>query len=162
MSYEYLKKGSYAFNTIAGTDKENHISAFNKQLNFLQEEVNELDEALFNLDVVEAADAVVDAMVVLTGMYQKLENMGVDMDEVVKRVVDNNLSKYPSFHTTQVVQDTVDKYLQEGITITVKEDIEGHCYVFRNAKTGKILKPSTYVPVDLKDCVPEGVKFIYD
>lgn len=155
---EQLKQDTYNFNRIAGTDVETNYQAFYQQYKVLCEEIREVSDALDTRDLTEVVDGVIDTIVVALGMWQKLENLGIDMNKAAELIGHNNLSKYPSLRDDSIVQPTIDKYEAQGIEVTVKKDIPNHCYVFRNKGTGKILKPYGFESVDISSCVPQGVQ----
>ena len=155
---EQLKQDTYNFNPIAGTDVETNYQAFYQQYKVLCEEIREVSDALDMRDLTEVVDGVIDTLVVALGMWQKLENLGIDMNEAAKLIGQNNLSKYPSLRDDFVVQATINKYKAKDIEVVVKKDIPNHCYVFRNKDTGKILKPYGFESVDISSCIPQGVQ----
>lgn len=158
MSIQQLVEDTYDFNAIAGNDKKFSKQSFLEQLAVLEEEVRETREAIEAGDIVEIADGAIDVIVVAAGLVQKLESMGVNMSYALKLIGHNNLEKYPSIHDDSIVDKTLYMYSDKGINAQASVSIEGHCYVFKNAVTGKILKPYGFKAVDLVDCVPEGLK----
>lgn len=155
---EQLKQDTYNFNRIAGTDDETSYESFCQQYKVLYEEVKEVGDGLDTRDLTSVVDGIIDTIVVALGMWQKLENLGIDMNKAAELIGQNNLSKYPSLRDDSVVQATSDKYKAQGIEVVVKKDIPNHCYVFRNKDTGKILKPYGFESVDISSCVPQGVQ----
>ena len=155
---EQLKQDTYNFNRIAGTDIETSYQSFCQQYKVLYEEVKEVGDGIDARDLTEVVDGVIDTIVVAFGMWQKLEDLGVDMGKVAELIGQNNLSKYPSLRDDSVVQATIDKYKAQDIEVVVKKDIPNHCYVFRNKDTGKILKPYGFESVDISSCIPQGVQ----
>ena len=152
---EQLKQGTYTFNTIAGTGDELDDTAFIQQYEVLVEEVKEIGDALVASNLVEVVDGVIDTLVVALGLWQKLENKGVDMNKAAELIAANNLSKYPSLTKSEVVDATIEMYKAKNIEVEVTSNIPYHCYVFRNKATGKILKPYGFESVDISSCVPE-------
>ena len=152
---EQLKQDTYTFNTIAGTDLAVHYEAFWQQFAVLLEEVREIEDALYYSDLTEVVDGVIDTLVVALGLWQKLENKGVDMNKAAELIAANNLSKYPSLTKSEVIAATIEMYKAKNIEVEVTSNIPYHCYVFRNKHTGKILKPYGFESVDISSCLPE-------
>lgn len=94
---------------------EDHIQNLRKDL--IEEELDELNLAIDNQDLVEVADALTDLLYVVYGAGHAF---GIDLDECFKEVHRSNLSK-----------------LGEDFKPIKRED-------------GKVLKPNTYSPPDLK------------
>ena len=94
---------------------EDHIQNLRKDL--IEEELDELNLAIDNQDLVEVADALTDLLYVVYGAGHAF---GIDLDECFKEVHRSNLSK-----------------LGEDFKPIKRED-------------GKVLKPDTYSPPDLK------------
>ena len=94
---------------------EDHIQNLRKDL--IEEELDELNLAIDNQDLVEVADALTDLLYVVYGAGHAF---GIDLDECFKEVHRSNLSK-----------------LGEDFKPIKRED-------------GKVLKPNTYSPPNLK------------
>ena len=87
------------------------------RLDLIEEELEELQYAIDNQNMVEVADALTDLLYVVYGAGHAF---GIDLDECFKEVHQSNLSKLgPDFRPIK------------------RED-------------GKVLKPDTYFPPDLK------------
>jgi predicted HAD superfamily Cof-like phosphohydrolase len=95
--------------------------------------------------VVEILDSACDLFVTVTGLMQKLEAAGFDVATALKRVNENNMSKYIPANKAIHYDPSFTKTLNE----------EYNVYVLRDSNM-KIRKPSGFVSVDLSDCVPEG------
>lgn len=133
------------FNEVAGSLSNVSKESIALQLDLLQEEYLETVEAYDNNNPVEFADGVADCLVIILGMVQKCEAAGYDMDEVLYRVCDNNLSKYIPVGEAIHYNPEYTKELNEKHQV----------FVLKNA-VGKIMKPSDFKSVDLSDLVPEG------
>ena len=149
----YLYENSLRACEIAGQDKEYLYQARKQQLSYIQSEVQELAEALEELDLVEELDACVDILVTVFGYMQKLEQHGARLDKAMVKTADNNLSKFPK--TLEEVQQTQEFYK----TVKNKETVCSYNpdykrYVVRDTN-GKYLKPSSFVENDLSDCFDE-------
>ena len=150
----YLYENSLRACEIAGQDKEFSYQFRKQQLSYIQSEVQELADALEELDLVEELDACQDILVTVFGYLQKLEALGARVDKAMVKTADNNLSKFPT--TLEEVQQTQEFYK----TVKNKESVFGYNsdykrYVVRDMN-GKYLKPSSFVENDLSDCFDKG------
>lgn len=140
-AYNSIKK----FNTISGTldnPSYNEVDLYNS-LGF--EELSESIIALEENNAVEILDGALDEFYIICGKLQILEKMGYNVQEGLKRVCDNNLTKFPP--------QEKGPYLLPDNTYTQDVNEEYKVIVLKN-KVGKIMKPSGFRPVDLSDCVP--------
>mgnify|MGYP003609782369 CR=1 FL=1 len=150
----YLYENSLKACEIAGQDKEFSYQFRKQQLSYIQSEVQELADALEELDLVEELDACQDILVTVFGYLQKLEALGARVDKAMVKTADNNLSKFPT--TLEEVQQTQEFYK----TVKNKETVFGYNsdykrYVVRDMN-GKYLKPSSFVENVLSDCFDKG------
>lgn len=150
----YLYENSLRACEIAGQDKEFSYQFRKQQLSYIQSEVQELADALEELDLVEELDACQDILVTVFGYLQKLEALGARVDVAMVKTADNNLSKFPT--TLEEVQQTQEFYK----TVKNKDTVFGYNpeykrYVVRDMN-GKYLKPSSFVENDLSDCFDKG------
>ena len=150
----YLYENSLKACEIAGQDKEFSYQFRKQQLSYIQSEVQELADALEELDLVEELDACQDILVTVFGYLQKLEALGARVDKAMVKTADNNLSKFPT--TLEEVQQTQEFYK----TVKNKETVFGYNsdykrYVVRDMN-GKYLKPSSFVENDLSGCFDKG------
>ena len=150
----YLYENSLKACEIAGQDKEYLYQARRQQLSYIQSEVQELADALEELDLVEELDACMDILVTVFGYIQKLQQHGARVDKAMVKTADNNLSKFPT--TLEEVQQTQEFYK----TVKNKETVFGYNsdykrYVVRDMN-GKYLKCKSFVENDLSDCFDKG------
>lgn len=163
MTIQILKEDTYTFNSIAGNDKKLTTQDFLDQQAVLEEEVKELREGIEERDLDKMTDGAVDTIVVALGVIQKLEAVGVNTDRAMQLISQNNLEKYPRIeYDESVVKKTVDMYEEKGVEVDVSMSPLGHCWVFKNKATGKILKPFGFKSVDLDECIPENLKAVGD
>ena len=146
----YLYENSLRACEIAGQDKEFSYQFRKQQLSYIQSEVQELADALEELDLVEELDACMDILVTVFGYMQKLQQHGARVDKAMVKTADNNLSKFPT--TLEEVQQTQEFYK----TVKNKETVFGYNsdykrYVVRDMN-GKYLKCKSFVENDLSDC----------
>jgi phosphoribosyl-ATP pyrophosphohydrolase len=131
------------FNEIANNFNNVGYDSINNQISFVFEELEETITAFENNDAVETLDGVCDLFVTIVGLMQKLEVAGYNVEEALKRVNENNMSKY----------------IPKGKSFTYPKGLTAHhnkkynVYVLKD-ETGKIKKPSNFQPVDISDCVP--------
>ena len=150
----YLYENSLRACEIAGQDKEFSYQFRKQQLSYIQSEVQELADALEELDLVEELDACMDILVTVFGYMQKLQQHGARVDKAMVKTADNNLSKFPT--TLEEVQQTQEFYK----TVKNKETVFGYNsdykrYVVRDMN-GKYLKCKSFVENDLSDCFDKG------
>lgn len=154
--YELTKQ----FNDISGANKELSLKSMREQFLYIDEEVEEINEALYNDDLVELLDGCLDTIITVFGMLQKLEALGVDINSAAIDTAMNNLSKYtPSPAVAHATRER--KLYSGGIETTVGFNEVENCYVIRNANTGKIIKPFNFVPNDLSSYITTEVKEAY-
>ena len=156
----------YEWNALAGTEQHNDVTHFLKECpaikaayEFIQEEFNELQDAINENDYTETLDALGDILVVVAGMCYRL---GVNPEEVLKRVNDSNYSKFlPPKNKRQVDKEyellayrTIAKYKDDPRYSNVEIDAETGV-VTGTTKQGnkKILKGITFKEPKLSDLI---------
>lgn len=132
------------FNEIAGQLSNPDKDSIALQLDLIQEEYLETVEAFDELNRVGVLDGALDMWVVVSGLLQKLEAMGYNVEEGLKRVTDNNLTKFPEIGFTQ-------EYVPDNHSQTFNK--KHKVYVLKN-ENGKVKKPHGFKPVSLSDLVP--------
>ena len=153
----------FNFNEIAGNNLDTSLASFEAQQKCLVEEVNEISTGLQNKDVEEVLDGVVDTLYVAIGMLHKLKEMGIDVEEAMQRIAENNLSKFPEC-SDYVIDSTVDLYDKKGVKINysfARSPLDDYKVVVFKDENGKIRKPFGFESVTLKDLVV-GIKFDAD
>ena len=96
-------------------------------------------------DLVELLDGACDMKVISDGLLQILEARGFDVQKGLNKVVDNNLSKYPTVEPNRAdYNPRWTKTYNESFGRWILKD-----------ENGKIRKPHDFVPVDLSDCIPQ-------
>ena len=135
------------WNEIAG-NKVN-FEGICAQAKVIKEECDEIMHAVALNDPLELLDGCVDTIVTVFGMMQKLEELGFDVKEAMKRVAENNATKFID-SPEGVIEN---KSHIEKLQLTVEFNEEHECYVLRDAMN-KIRKPVDFTPVVLDDCVP--------
>jgi predicted HAD superfamily Cof-like phosphohydrolase len=117
------------------------------RINLLQEELNELKEAIEDNDIIEVADALADIQYVLSGAILEF-GLGEKFDALFSEVQRSNMSK--TCKTMEEALATKQHYeVNRGMTSEIEES-NGEFLVFR-VQDGKVLKSLNYSPADLKN-----------
>lgn len=149
------------FHNASGLDNhvEHQMNIFSEEkegliklrLDLIQEEFNELRDAIKNHDFPEVRDAIADILYVV---YGAAASFGIDADRDYDLVHQSNMSKF--CQTEELAQATVESYkkkFEEGNSPydspTYRLSSDGKYYVVYNETTGKILKSIDYKPVDM-------------
>ena len=121
------------------------------RVNLIQEELNELKEALENNDIVEAADACGDLMVVLCGTIVEL-GLGDKFNELFENIHNSNMSK--ACVSEAEAQATLDFYMtKDGTEGYYKQD--GDKWLVYRTEDNKVLKNINYQAADLSPILDE-------
>ena len=116
------------------------------RINLLQEELNELRDAIEDNDIVEVADALADIQYVLSGAILEF-GLGNKFEALFSEVQRSNMSK-----TCKNMEEALATKLHyeenKGMNSEIEES-NGEYLVFR-IKDGKVLKSVNYSPADLK------------
>ena len=116
------------------------------RVSLIQEELDELQEAIENNDLVEVADALADIQYVLSGAVLEF-GLGNKFVELFNEVQRSNMSK--ACKTEEEAQATIDHYKQKDGTEGYYKEVDGLYLVFRNGDH-KTLKSVGYSPASLK------------
>lgn len=111
----------------------------------LEEELNELKEAIENNDLKEAADAFCDLQYVLSGAILEF-GLGKKFHSLFEEVQRSNMSK--ACQTLTEAQQTQEKYFKEKQVISEIIEKSDLFLVYRK-EDGKVLKSIKYSPADL-------------
>jgi hypothetical protein len=138
----------YKFNDIANNFHNVDLDSIALQLDLIGEEYLETVDAFDKLDRVELLDGAIDCFVVVVGLLQKLQATGYNVSEALQRVNENNLSKF-------LPCDDSERTHREIIATKHTIDYNGkyNVIVLKN-ENNKIMKPKSFQPVELSDCVP--------
>ena len=119
----------------------------NLRVSLMQEELNEIKEAIENNDLVEVVDGLCDLMYVLSGSILEfgLRDKFVELFNEVQR---SNMSK--ACNTQQEALMTLSHYKKKDGTEGYYKKINGKWLVYR-ASDDKVLKSINYSPANLKD-----------
>ena len=119
----------------------------NLRVSLMQEELNEIKEAIENNDLVEVVDGLCDLMYVLSGSILEF-GLGDKFVELFNEVQRSNMSK--ACNTQQEALMTLSHYKQKDGTEGYYKKINGKFLVYR-ASDDKVLKSINYSPANLKD-----------
>ena len=117
------------------------------RVNLLQEELNELSQAIKDNDLVEITDALCDIQYVLSGAVLEF-GLGDKFVELFNEVQRSNMSK--ACDTQQEALMTLYHYKKKDGTEGYYKKINGKWLVYR-ASDDKVLKSINYSPANLKD-----------
>jgi len=121
----------------------------NLRINLLQEELNELSEAIKNKDIIEIADALCDLQYVLSGAVLEF-GLGDKFVELFNEVQRSNMSK--ACNSIQESIETLSHYKKKDGTEGYYKEVNGKWIVYRSGDN-KVLKSINYSPVNLNDII---------
>jgi predicted HAD superfamily Cof-like phosphohydrolase len=119
------------------------------RLSLLQEELNELKDAIKNNDIVEISDALADLQYVLSGAILEF-GLGGKFNELFLEVQRSNMSKACS--SQQEAIQTLLHYKEKDGTEGYYKEVDGKWLVYRNGDN-KVLKSINYSPANLTDII---------
>ena len=153
MNYNYLEMVAEFHKTfkapILDTPQIPSLDRCKLRISLLQEELNELQEAIDNNDLVEVADAFADIQYVLSGAILEF-GLGDKFNELFNEVQRSNMSK--ACENEVVAQATVEHYKQKDGTQSDYKEVNGKFIVYRN-EDNKVLKSVNYSPASLQDII---------
>lgn len=138
-AYESVER----FNRTAGNLDAVDKRAVDNQLSLCFEELTEAIDGLEAGDMVALLDGAVDMFVVGAGLLQQLDHAGFEVERALKRVTENNLTKFPA-SLTEVDYELIKK---EGWY--KRFNLAEGCFVLKDVN-GKIRKPFAYKNVSLE------------
>ena len=115
------------------------------RVSLLQEELNELQQAIADNDIVEIADALCDLQYVLSGAVLEF-GLGDKFVELFNEVQRSNMSKACS--TQQEADETIEFYKEKGQN--AYSEVSGDKINVHRTSDNKVLKNKYYSPADLK------------
>ena len=121
------------------------------RVSLLQEELNELKEAIENNDLVEIADALVDLQYVLSGAVLEF-GLGEKFVDLFNEVQRSNMSK--ACNSELEAQATIEHYKQKDGTRGYYKENNGKWLVYRE-EDDKVLKSVKYSPAELSKIINE-------
>ncbi len=117
------------------------------RINLLQEELNELKQAIEDNDLVEVADALCDLQYVLSGAILEF-GLATKFKSLFDEVQRSNMSK--TCKTKEEAELTAQHYHQKDGTESQIVPKDGEYLVYRSGD-GKVLKSINYSPANLAD-----------
>ena len=120
------------------------------RIELIQEELNELQQAIIDNDMIEVADALCDIQYVLAGAVLEF-GLGDKFSDLFNEVQRSNMSK--ACNTKQEADETVAYYAKQGTKAYVMPS-DGKFLVYRTTDN-KTLKSINYSPADLKKILAE-------
>jgi predicted HAD superfamily Cof-like phosphohydrolase len=121
------------------------------RVSLLQEELNELKEAIEKGDVIEVADALADLQYVLSGAILEF-GMGDKFNTLFDEVQRSNMSK--ACNSQQEAIETLLHYKKKDGTEGYYKEVDGKWLVYRK-EDDKVLKSVNYSPANLVDIINE-------
>ena len=126
-----------------------------KQLILIYEEVDEISEGLVDNNPTEVLDGVIDTLVVTIGLLQKLENLGINVEEAMERTAANNLSKFTT--SIQIANESIKALKANGINARTEYNEKYNVFVLKDSND-KVRKPWDFESNDLTCCVPDDIQ----
>ena len=122
------------------------------RVSLLQEELNELSQAIKDNNIIEIADALCDLQYVLSGAVLEF-GLGEKFVELFNEVQRSNMSKACSSEDEAI--KTVDFYQKKDGTKGIYEEVNGKWLVYRE-DDNKVLKSVGYSPANIKSILENG------
>lgn len=121
------------------------------RVSLLQEELNELQQAINDKDIVEIADALCDLQYVLSGAILEF-GLGYKFNQLFNEVQSSNMSK--ACNSIEEAIETINHYKEKDGTESMYKKIGDKWVVYR-LSDNKVLKSINYSPADLKNIINE-------
>jgi predicted HAD superfamily Cof-like phosphohydrolase len=115
------------------------------RIELIQEELNELQQAIIDNDIIEVADALCDIQYVLAGAVLEF-GLGSRFSELFDEVQRSNMSK--ACETQAEADETIAYYAKQG-TEAYSAPSDGKFLIYRKSDN-KTLKSVNYSPAELK------------
>lgn len=136
---------------ILDTPQIPSIDRCNLRINLMQEELDEIKEAIENNDLVEVADGLCDLMYVLCGSIHEF-GLGEKFVDLFNEVQRSNMSK--ACNSELEAQATIEHYKQKDGTKGYYKENNGKWLVYRE-EDDKVLKSISYSPAELGKIINE-------
>ena len=120
------------------------------RINLLEEELDELKEAVENRDLIGIADALCDLQYVLSGAVLEF-GFAYNFKDLFEEIQRSNMSK--ACKTKKEAEQTQRFYLKEKNVESFIEESNGKYLVYRSSDS-KVLKSINYSPANLKPILP--------
>lgn len=156
-------KEAQALNGVAEFHRTFHVPVLDRpmipgedrcalRISLLQEELDELRDAIAEKDIVAVADALCDLQYVLSGAILEF-GLGEKFADLFAEVQRSNMSKVCMSY--EVAEQTVEYYRAEKSTEGYITE-EGEKYLVYRAADHKVLKSVQYSPADLESILSEA------
>lgn len=119
------------------------------RVSLIREELEELEAAIADQDIIEIADALCDIQYVLSGAVLEF-GLGEKFKELFDEVQRSNMSKRCA--TIEEANETIRYYKETKNVECSSKEIDGHFLVYRT-EDNKTLKSINYSPADLKSII---------
>lgn len=119
------------------------------RVSLLQEELNELKQAINDKNIIEIADALCDIQYVLSGAILEF-GLGDKFDELFNEVQRSNMSK--ACESEREATETISYYRYKDETESTYKKVGDKWVVYRTSDN-KILKSINYSPANLKNII---------
>jgi predicted HAD superfamily Cof-like phosphohydrolase len=119
------------------------------RISLLQEEVEELKDAIENNDLVEIADACGDILVILSGTILEFGLKDV-FNDIFENIHESNMSK--ACNSENEARETLEYYIQKNGTECYYKENNGNWLVYRKSDD-KVLKSINYKPASLEQII---------
>ncbi len=116
------------------------------RIQLIQEELDELKEAVANDDLVEVADALADLQYVLSGTILEF-GMKDEFNNMFAEVHRSNMSKVCKDYDEAITTESY--YINERKTLCYSEGLKDGSYLIFRSSDDKILKSINYSPAEL-------------
>lgn len=163
--FEKIKEFNKAFgittNLYPNHEIFNDVKLVDYRMSLINEEIEELKEAVRNKDFIEVIDALADIEYVILGFYTAL---GINGDKAFDIVHNSNMSKLcktldEAEKTVEYYKNNNDKY--DSPTYRLSDDKKN--YIVYNKNTRKILKSIEYNPADFTKIIEKkNIKSLFD
>jgi predicted HAD superfamily Cof-like phosphohydrolase len=122
------------------------------RISLLQEELDELKQAIEDKDIIEISDALSDIQYVLSGAILEF-GLGNKFDDLFLEVQRSNMSKACS--SIKEAIETISHYKKKDGTESMYKKVGDKWIVYR-ISDNKVLKSINYSPADLKKIITEN------
>jgi predicted HAD superfamily Cof-like phosphohydrolase len=119
------------------------------RVKLIQEELDEMKEAIKNNDIIEISDSLGDLMVVLCGSILEF-GMGEKFNDIFTEIHRSNMSK--ACNSIQESIETLSHYKKKDGTEGYYKEVNGKWIVYRSGDN-KVLKSINYSPANLNDII---------
>ena len=135
---------TYKFNEIAGKLDNVTLHDCYKQLQLVQEELEETFHAYQVKDYEGLLDGAADLSVVVNGLVMMLDKLGFNVQDALIATAENNLSKFLDGKETTRANASVKALAEQGVTTYLSYNPQYNVFVLKD-ENNKIRKPVGFV-----------------